>query len=318
MSVYLGAISYRLGDLCDVSTGVLPPEPAEALDLLVAKGVASYARFAADPSEDLLPMCVQETLVRAELQPADIDVVVLVTESYGDLFGGGAAIWGETPFRARRNRLVDILNATGLHRAALFSTTYGGSANFLQALALVRPLVESGTASNALVVCAERHPADVPRFMEQAIAMTGDGVCACVVRKSPRPGWYRVEHVGLSRYRPVAAAGEFGKLVLEMYRASKGAAADCYEAVGRQPGDFSWLVQNNYNDTTTSVFAALLGFEQERTFRANAARTGHVPSCDLLLNLADLTAADPPAASDALLLYANGPVSCGTVSLVVT
>lgn len=312
---HLGGLAYRLGELRPVTDPTGADEAADAAELLVSRGVRTYARFADDPFA-LLPDCVAESLDLARTRPDEIDAVLLVTESYADLFTG-PVLRGETAFRAGRNRLIDAINAAGMTRAALFSATYGGSCNVVQALFLARALVTAGAVNRVLLVCADRHPQSVARFMEQAIAMTGDALAVCVLADGPALGdaTYRVDHVGLSRYRPVAAADDLGRLVLEMYRATKSAAADCYEALDLQPADYGWLVFNNYNDATTDVFATLLGFPRERAFRGNAARVGHIPSCDLLVNLADLQRAEPVLGGQHVLMYANGPVSCGTVSL---
>lgn len=317
--VYLGGFAYRLGELHPITLPTGVTEPEDASRLLQERGVETFSWFRDELPSDVILDCLRETLLGVD--PAAVDTVLVVTESYADLFAA-PLVDGETDFRARRNRLFDILNAAGLTGAPIFSITYGGSGNFFQGLYLARSLIDSGAAARILMLCADRHPAHVSRFMAAAIAMTGDGVASCLVSAAPMGEadegagpHYEIEHMGIKRFQPVDPPDAMGRLILEMYRSTKDVAADCYDELGLQPSDYDWLLLSNYNDTTTKVFGTLLGFSQEAVFGANAGRTGHVPACDPLINLSDLASQQRPADGSHLLLFANGPQSCGVVSL---
>jgi 3-oxoacyl-[acyl-carrier-protein] synthase III len=103
-------------------------------------------------------------------------------------------------------------------------------------------------------------------------------------------------------------------LLLEMFRAMKDAAADCYDACRMQPGDFRWVVLGDYNRNTSLTYSKLLGFSPQRTFLQNVGRLGHIPF-DPLINLADLAAGAGVKAKDAVLLFLCGPVSCGAMAV---
>lgn len=311
--MFLCGINYALGSLCPIAD-LIGDEPEDVIRLLIAKGIDTYSCFDTEPPLDLVADSVERTLQDAAIAASAIDLVIVVTESYEHVIRAAAAR-GDTEFRARRNELFDIITSLGIHDAVYLSTTYGGSSNFLQAVYVAQALLESGRACNALLLCADRHPSGTSRFMELAISMTGDGLATCVLTAAPQLGplAYEIEHVGITRYRPLSGRDQMVRMVLEMYRASKSAAADCYERIGRQPHAYDHLILNNYNQLTCRVFAQLLGFTLDRTFLRNAPRTGHIPACDPLINLKDLA----PAPGSTVLLYANGPMSCGTISLKV-
>ena len=306
--IFVSGSAYRLGRLVPISE-LDRTEPAVAPGLLADYGVESYSRFVEPVPVTAIAECAAFSI--AGLDPSEIDAVVVVTESFSEFLTDPPEP-GMTPLRSQRNRVLQALAALGLVRAPVFAVTYGGSSNFVQAMLVTRSLIRSGDATMILVVCAERQPTNVSRFMQASVAMTGDGIATCVVGSHRRPG-YQLEYVGISRFAPPRDPTSFTGAVLEMYRSAKVVAAGCYQAVGRSPSEYDWLVLNNYNVPTTNAFGTLMGFAEKRVYAANAARTGHIPSCDALINLTDL---HPLAAASApVMFFANGPVSCGAISL---
>jgi 3-oxoacyl-[acyl-carrier-protein] synthase III len=310
-------IAYELGELCSVHEILEEGISQESFDALLEKGLQTYSRFDT-PLPEAIKRCAAGTLAEAGVEPGEVDAVIVVTECFAGLIEGREPD-GDPDFRAARNVVFDSLAGIGITSAVYFCTTFGGSSNFLQAAMIAKPLVEGGNFRNMLMVCADRIPHGETRLMEAAVALTGDGVATCLVtarqpaRALPSFG---IEYVGISPYMGTGHQTDWTRLILEMYRSTKGAAADCYDALGLQPEHFEKLVLSNYNELTTKVFTRLLGFAPDRTFSQNATRTGHVPACDPLINLKDMSSqlALPPEAR--LLVYANGPISCGVASLV--
>jgi len=313
---YLGGIAYALGEIREIASLEDDPAAKDAAEILAAVGVTSFSRLSRQAAE-LIAECATRSTAECRLLPSLIDTVLVVTESYATLRKSEPRA-GETEFWAARNRLLDIFGALGIGRARYFSSSFGGSSNFTQALYLAVSLQDAGRAERILIVCADAHPDGVTRYMADSVAITGDGVASCLLSNAPitgaGPSW-RLEHVGVTPYLVPPNPKPFGERVLDMYRATKVAAAECYEATGRQPQAYDHLILNNYNRLTSEVFARLLGIGVGRTFTANLGRTGHLPSCDTLVNLADLSDSTAPRQGEATLVFVNGPAGCATLSL---
>ncbi len=309
----LCGINYELGSIHGIDATLFTIDPEESLKLFIEKGVGSYSKFDG-PITEVIQRSVLRSLSDAMVPPEEVDCVLIISESFSGIHDSGAP---SSDFRDVRNLLFDILADVGIANAAIFCTAFGGSSNFLQAIFMVKPLIEAGIRRNVLFVCVDRLTAGQTRVMDVAVAVTGDGVATCVVTQEPKSTApiFSIEYAGISPYRTSKHKKDWNHLILEMYRATKNAAADCYEAMGLQPGDFSWLILSNYNELTTRVFSRLLGIGIERTFLNNTSRTGHIPSCDSLINLKDLADSTNLHHGLRLLLYLNGPISCGTIAL---
>lgn len=309
----LDGIAFELGRLCAIAEAAAHGVSEDDLFELTAKGQETFSRFDA-PVVEAIQRCALATLDQTGIAARAIDGVLVVTECFAGL-SEGLAVAAEPAFRTARNLVFDSLAAISIDRATIFCATFGGSSNFLQAVILAKALVETGAYQRLLMLCIDRLPADENRMMDAALAVTGDGVATCLISANPEVGGLLIDYAGVTPYAPSAQPGALPSMVLEMYRATKGAAADCYETLGLQPGDFGGLVLSNYNQMTSQVFARLLGFATEQSFLKNVARTGHVPACDPLINLLGMTRESARPAGERLLLYTNGPISCGVVAL---
>jgi 3-oxoacyl-[acyl-carrier-protein] synthase III len=313
--VHLTGMAYEVGRKRDVSSILDEGESDTTLGLLVAKGTQSFSKLDV-PLIESIARCAVSTMTDAGVAAEEIDGVLLVTESYSELLDLPPEQIG-LGFRNARNAFLDMLVSLRITKAAVFSSAYGGSSNFLQAVFLAKPLVESGKISRLLIICADKVPAGISRFMQDAIVVTGDGVASCIVMSEPphsAPA-FELEYVGISAYANIGAQ-DLSRMVLEMYRSTKSAAADCYDSTQRQPEEFGWLILNNYNKVTNQIFARLLGFDDYRTYLGNVGLLGHIPACDSLINLKDLISVNSLAPGTPLLFYINGPISCGVVTLI--
>jgi len=315
--VYLCDISYEVGEICDVNDIKNDGETHESIELLKERGISNYSKLS-DKLEDIILEQVITTLSKSNVKAEDIDGVMVVTESFSEIFDG-TATRGDTVFRTMRNKLFASFSKIGIQKKVFLSSTFGGSGNFLNAMFIGFPLIQTGKLTNLLVVCADQNPNGVSRYMEEALAVAGDGVAVCLLTNAPRCSstFQKIEYVGISPFSTSDEWESLGEAVLEMYRSTKFAAADCYEQTSRQPGEFDWLVMNNYNDTTMDIFSKLLGFSKDRTFSSNISRTGHIPACDILVNLKDLSKSSPGMkAGSKTMVYVNSPYACGAISLI--
>jgi len=310
--VLLSAIHYEVGTAVPVGRLLDDNVPIENINELLDKGVQAYSVMQR-PLADALRDCTRRSLAEAGLSGDDIDTVILVTESFSELFSSK----GESAsFREVRNRTFDLFYDFGIRRAAIFCATYGGCTNLLQAALTAKALVQQGRARHVLIVAAERFADTGSRLMKEAVSIAGDGVAACVVSVAAlgTSRAFTLDFISLAPYKNMQPGGDMANLLLEMFRALKNAAADCYEALHRQPRHYSWVVLGDYNRQTSLTYSKLLGFQPEKTFLDNVGRLGHIPF-DPLINLADLAESRRVKSDDALLLFMCGPISCGALSV---
>lgn len=308
------AIRYEVGKcvpLCDlVGEGLSLGDANQLLDQQIV-GVSVLER----PLAEVMEVCIRESVKSAGIEAADIDAVILATESFGTLFedDGPAAVG---PFRNTRNRVFTLLYRLGISRASVLCATYGACTNLLQAIITAEALVTKGLSRNILIVAGEKFGAPGARLMPEAVSMAGDGAAACIVSGEARreDGAFRLAFVGARPYKQVDATSDRTNMLLEMFRAMRNAAADCYEACHLQPADFRWIVPGDYNTLTSVTHGKLLGFSPDRIFMKNVGQLGHIPF-DPLINLANLTQERLIAATDRVLLFLCGPVYCGSIAL---
>lgn len=312
--VVIRAIRYEVGEcvpLCDlVGDGLSREEASQLLDQQIL-GVSVLER----PLAQAMEVCIRESVQSAGIAAADIDTVILATESFGALFedDGPSAVG---PFRSTRNRLFQFLYRLGICRASVLCATYGACTNLLHAFIMAEALVTKGLSRNVLIVVGEKFGAPGARLLPEAVSMAGDGAAACIVSGEARreDEAFRLAYVGTRPYKQVDATTNSTQMLLEMFRAMRNAAADCYEACDLQPADFRWIVPGDYNTLTSVTHGKLLGFSPDRIFLTNVGQLGHIPF-DPLINLANLTREQLIAKTDRVLLFLCGPVYCGAIAL---
>jgi 3-oxoacyl-[acyl-carrier-protein] synthase III len=313
-SAVLGAISYEVGEPVKLAT--LPDHsfPETVAREMREYGLTSFARLDRPLGEAAME-CVARSLEIAGLAPADIDAVILITESFSEFFPSSA----DSPapgFKQVRNRAFDLFFRLGINDASIYCLTYGGCTNLLPALLLAKTMVRGATNRNVLIVAAEKYTTLDSRLMQESISIAGDGVATCIVgaaRNAARDS-FELDFVGVAPYRNILPGANLSTKLLAMFKAVKNAAADCYETCQLQPRDFRWLVFGDYNREASVTYGRLLGFDQERTFLKNVGRYGHI-SFDPLINLADLAKQHELHPSDHILLFSCGPTSCGAVKV---
>jgi len=314
----LHSIHYETGriDLVDalLHNGIAPSVVSNLKD----KGVQSFSVFDTSPSESI-NRCIQRCIDSSKLAPDEIDTVLLVTESFDSLHSSGMRDHSRAgrPHRQVRDWFFDRLYALGVRRAMVLTLGYGACANLLHAVATAESWLRTGKARHAMVVMVEHCPDTASRLGDDGASVTADGVAAFMLSAGTMhfARALEVEHIGFARFDMQRGHQDGGDMLLEAFRATKHAAADCYEACSVQPADYRWLVMGDYNIPTSRAYAKLLGFSTERAFLANVGRRGHIPF-DAIMNLADLEA-DPAAwaAGDRVLLHVGGPLHCGVISL---
>jgi 3-oxoacyl-[acyl-carrier-protein] synthase III len=314
VDVVIKAIRYEVGEcvpLCDlVGEGLSPAQASQLLEQQIV-GISVLER----PLAQAMEVCIRESVQTAGIAAADIDTVILATESFEALFeDDGPSTVG--PFRHTRNRLFLFLYSLGICKASVLCATYGACTNLLHAFITAEAFVTKGLSRNVLIVAGEKFGAPAARLLPEAVSMGGDGAAACIVSSEARreDEAFRLTYVGTRPYKQVDTTSDSNKMLLEMFRAMRNAAADCYEACDLQPADFRWVVPGDYNALTSVTHGTLLGFSPDRIFLKNVGQLGHIPF-DPLINLANLSRDQLIATTDRVLLFLCGPVYCGAIAL---
>jgi 3-oxoacyl-[acyl-carrier-protein] synthase III len=309
---WLHSICYEIGPLVPVEELVRDGIKTEVVSQLQSRGIRSFSKI----DEGLAPhmgRCIATSLARSKLLPSEIDMVLLLTESYDELFDDTAE---SQSFRTVRERLFDFAYDIGIRKATVMSLSYGGCANALHGVTVAHALLRQGIARNVMLIAAERYPAAHTRLRPEAASIAADGVAVCLLSttRQNQTFCFDVEQICVVPYDAHRRSEEDGNMLLESFRAMKSAAADCYEVQGLSPADYDWVVLGDYNMNTSLIYARLLGFPPERACLANVGVRGHIPF-DPLINLADLVDSGACATDSRVLLYTGGPVSGGVVSL---
>lgn len=307
----LAAIRYQVGALRPVRDLLAGDVPIERVDELLRSGVTGYSELEKRPAE-LLGALIGDSLMAADIAPSDVDAVILVTESFAQLFGNDQL--SSEMFRNVRNQSFDFLNELGIDKASVYSTSYGGCTNLLHATLLAQVLVERGLSKNVLLIAAEKFISSRARLMDEAISISGDGIASCLITSmaTSGSGAFSLRHISIAPYQKLSPETDMPRVVLEMYQAMKKVASDSYDTCGLRQQDFRWLVLGDYNPLTSTTFGKLLGFSPERIFMENVGKMGHIPF-DPLIGLQTLHEQNKVNRGDLILIFVCGPVSCGSI-----
>ena len=304
---YLSCVAYELGAPTAISS--IPKLAPQDLDRLGKLGLEQYSTIST-PLLEVIRKSIESTLEKFG-KPQNVDAIILSTQSFESLICHESKI--SSICRSARESCCELFVRLGFVGVPVFCTTFGGSSNFIQALQIANSLVLSHDYNSILMVFADKIGNGSERFMSDAIAVVGDGVATCILSTTKNvENNFELEHAAVLGYDFQPECVELSEKALVMYRATKIIAADCYEAVGRHPDQYDWLVLNNYNRTTNTLFGKLLGFLDENVFSSNLNRTGHVPACDTLINLASI--APNFDREEKVMCLVNGPISCGVAS----
>ncbi|WP_162793462.1 3-oxoacyl-[acyl-carrier-protein] synthase III C-terminal domain-containing protein [Rhodococcus sp. AQ5-07] len=213
---------------------------------------------------------------------ADVDLVVYATDTF----------WGNDEHELDAGR---FLQAAGLERTPLIGVGLAGCANFAVAMRTAVACLRDGDATTALVATADVcQPGQ--RLLDSGIGVLSDGAATCVVT-TRRPehglqflGITMAVEAGLHALRSASEPMAIGMaMAMATSRGVQRAVTALYEKTGLSPGDFSYLVTNNYVESSLKVFANAAGLPFDRTYRGTVAGYGHCFAADALINFATMT-----------------------------
>jgi 3-oxoacyl-[acyl-carrier-protein] synthase III len=274
--------------------GLVPPEQAEQL---IARGQKLCP--VAESVEPLIAASVQRSLASAGLEAADVDRVLIASESI-------LIAESKAAHQAARSRLYMVLAGLGLGHVPVLMLTFAGCGSAVAALEYAALLVDRGEARAVLVVTVDRVLPGGRRVLPPAVSILGDGAASCVVTGRPggqddlvlRRVWRRAFLTAVARDR----AEDFGPSLVMLGRALVSLAKEV-----RPTGalDAMAFTCNNYGTPTVRLFSRTLGIADDRVFSANIERLGHLGCADPLVNLATM-----PRPADGVLVLLTGPADC--------
>jgi 3-oxoacyl-[acyl-carrier-protein] synthase-3 len=303
MPTALTGFAFELGTLRTIEEmaedGLVPPEQAEQL---IARGQRLCP--VAESEEPLIAATVRHSLDSAGLDAADVDRVLLASESI-------LIAESKAGHQAARARLYLALAGLGLGHVPVLMLTFAGCASAVAALEYATLLVDRGDARTVLVITVDRVLPGGRRVLPPAVSILGDGAASCLVTSQPnQPDDLELRRVWRRAFLTAVAldrAEDFGPSLVMLGRSLVSLAKEV-----RPTGalDGTAFTCNNYGTPTVRLFSRTLGIDDHRVFSANIDRVGHLGCADLLVNLASM-----PRSGEDVLVLLTGPADCALALL---
>jgi len=292
MGIFLTRIGFAVGESARIASLPEISPSTEALDRLTRGGLANFRQsdlsawqLAADSA----------WLTLDSSSTAAVNLVVYATDTF----------WGSDEHEMDAAR---FLQAAGLERTPLIGVGLAGCANFAVAMRTAVACLRGGDATTALVATADVcQPGQ--RLFGGGIGVLSDGAATCVV------GTRRPEHglqlLGMTMaveagLHALTSASEPMAMAKATARGVHRAATALYEKTGLSPGDFSYLVTNNYIESSLRIFANMAGLPFDRTYRGTVAGYAHCFAADALINFATMTSERILESGDRVLAIVSG------------
>ena len=218
-------------------------------DWIVERTGIRARHFAADGVfvSDLAAAACRQAMAAAQVAPGDIDLIIVATSTPDMVFPSSAAI------------LQHKLGITGCPVFDVQAVCSG----FIYALTVANALIQTGTASKALVVGAEVFSRILDFNDRTTCVLFGDGAGAVVLQASDTPGILATDihadgkHAGILCVPGHVAGGSvLGDPLLKMdgqavFKLAVGVLDETARAVlakaGRSAGDIDWLIPHQAN-----------------------------------------------------------------------
>ncbi|MFG2942630.1 3-oxoacyl-ACP synthase [Streptomyces sp. NPDC048282] len=249
--------------------------------------------------QDLAVEAGRATLTTADVDPADVDALILCSTR----FPGGPRTHGAFT--------DDILTGIGLTAATCTGVTLNRCTNLLVGVGLAHALVTAGQHRRVLVVTTDRITDERTRM--ENFALFSDGAAACLVAAAeagPLDGAHEI----------VACAHLQRPGTLDWsHEISPDLAREVNDRIltplDMKTGDLDHLVHPNLYTPVVVLKERQAGFAPQQLFTDNITRIGHCFAADPLINLADLGTAGRLRAGGHQLLASSVPGARAAVLL---
>ncbi|GAA3302769.1 hypothetical protein GCM10020218_098980 [Dactylosporangium vinaceum] len=280
----LCAPAYELGEYADKVADlpeVAATEPGAGL-LAPAAGFETY-HWTDCGVADLLVPAARRALLAAELDPAEVDLVVLATDSL-------------PRDRTAPALVAELLGELGLSRATALTIGLLDCATAMVALGTAASYVRDGTARQVLVLSGDvAEQATGGRRVVAGGAAIASDAAAGVVISADRPGR---AILGLASHTATAlVVGEPPPQVQLAARVHGHRALFDRLLAGRglRPAAVGTVLPSNFARNVQRIYLSEAGFTDAQLALDNVARIGHCLGSDPLINLVDQPPGDRPA-----------------------
>jgi len=273
---YLDAVAHRHGEwrgLDRLRTGGLAD--AAVVAKLAAGGLERYSVLTEHPRA-LYAGCVAETLDRAGVPAAEVDVVLFFSSTFA-AYDDHADV-------------AELCARTGMSRALPMGLFLAQCTNFSYALLVGTALLSRPDVRTVLLLGADAlDEARGPRVLDDGVSVFSDSVVSCLLRAEGGP--WAVDRVAHRFDAELVTIDPRRQIVKYLERFSGALGAVCAEA---GPGGVSRLVLANLGIPVLRNYASVARLPFAAVCTDNLARLGHCFGHDQLITLDGQTgAADP-------------------------
>lgn len=257
----------------------------EEVEFLMEDGFEIFIQSEYEAPE-MMSQAIQETLALSGTPAAEIDAVVLGSESFWEESASSLHARGSTASDRLRDRFADALRRGGLEHAYPYANWLSACANFGSCLALARSLITAAQHRKVLLVLADRVTPNDCRIQQEGTFVCSDIAAACIVCDSAHG--YRVNHTithsALSLPAPRDADDDRAPL-RAMTCAMRSFDAKVRAATGRRLRDYRCLVADNLHRMFLRMMCKSLDLDVKQLLMPTKAAIGHAFSADCLLSL---------------------------------
>jgi 3-oxoacyl-[acyl-carrier-protein] synthase III len=293
---FLSHIAYSVGAPTPIETlGEREGLSAEVLAAFRQRGLRDYR----EDARSLADMCVAsalETLSLAELQPADVDSIVIVSSN------ADAMVEDDD-----ETALFAALYRAGFERGRIIGLTLQACSAVGDALRVAGGLVESGTGDRPVLVVIFGQKQKTSRLGPQANLVFSDGAASCLV--SAAAGTFEIcagETVTNTHLAEMGRGGNIAQFqggLMELRDVTRKVCADA----GIEVGDVRAFLGTNAGVGHLQLMAEAAGVPADRIYAEDVPFFSHVHSCDNLISLRNYTERHELAAGDLFLLLGWSP-----------
>lgn len=313
---YLHSIGVAVGPAIPLAEAAGADEDAAVVEVLSAEGFRDIPIADSDVC-DLARRAMIDTLTRGSIDGADVDAVIVATESFWEEGHGQALTQQRLEHLRLRDSLLQAITDAGLIRAYPYGAWMSACGNLGTALGLARALVVAGQHQRIMVVAAERQLPELPRFMRSGAAALGDGAASCLVQAAPAPGFFVEAAVSVAAPNLVFVdpRKEFSRIVLETHRAIRRLDRDFAAKAGAPIAKADHIVAGHFHVDALKIIADTLQLAPSRLRRDGRASYAHMDAADNLLTLRQIDDADALTAGERIVLLNTGVWSWSAIAL---
>jgi 3-oxoacyl-[acyl-carrier-protein] synthase III len=298
----LSAPAYELGEYAD-PVGELPeligdPETADRLTAPAA-GFETYHWSDAAVTE-LMAVSARRTLLAAELPPAEVDVVILATDSLPH-------------DRSAHTAVAQLLSELGLSQATALTIGLLDCSTAMVAVGTAASYVRDGTASHVLVLSGDvaAQATGGERVVAGGAAIASDAAASVLV-SAQVPGLPVLSMAHHTSAELITGDLPPQRQLITRVRGHQELFARL--GIGRElrASTVDHVLPSNFARNVVRIYLAELGFAEGQLAQGNVGRIAHCLGSDPLINLADHLVS-PRSQPGHLMLLGEGIAHLGAV-----